>query len=282
MSARPRSGRASESPIAASGPVEAVFQRRAERARLLAGEAVAAGEPLSFAAGLYQVQGRLATAIAALHDTRRALTGRLTDDLSALIEVSSELLGFAAENGPPGLAGVAGERSREAASVLGSRLVVFWGADRATEPDYLSRALLRPYVEVLARLGVAPNRTLRTGHCPFCGAPPWIAARRSAADSDGASRFLGCGLCGGEWLFARIRCPSCSEQNPERLPFFRSDRYPAARIEACETCRRYVKSIDLTVEGMAIPEVDDLVSIGMDLWAAAQGFARIEPGLAGF
>jgi FdhE protein len=53
------------------------------------------------------------------------------------------------------------------------------------------------------------------------------------------------------------------------------------RIEACETCRRYVKSIDLTLEGRAIPEVDDLVSLGMDLWAASEGFERVEPGLAG-
>jgi FdhE protein len=53
------------------------------------------------------------------------------------------------------------------------------------------------------------------------------------------------------------------------------------RIEACDSCRHYVKSIDLTVDGRAIPEVDDLASLSMDLWAAREGFARIEPGLAG-
>jgi len=53
------------------------------------------------------------------------------------------------------------------------------------------------------------------------------------------------------------------------------------RIEACESCRHYVKSIDLTVDGHAIPEVDDLASLSMDLWAAREGFERIEPGLAG-
>ena len=71
------------------------------------------------------------------------------------------------------------------------------------------------------------------------------------------------------------------EEDPRTLPSFRSETYPAVRIEACETCRRYVKSIDLTVDARAIPEVDDLVSLGMDLWAQEQGFARIEPGLAG-
>jgi len=66
-----------------------------------------------------------------------------------------------------------------------------------------------------------------------------------------------------------------------KLPSFQSERYPATRIEACETCRRYVKSIDLTVDGRAIPEVDDVVSLSMDLWAAGEGFPRLEPGLAG-
>jgi formate dehydrogenase maturation protein FdhE len=53
------------------------------------------------------------------------------------------------------------------------------------------------------------------------------------------------------------------------------------RVEACETCHRYVKSIDLSEDARPIPEVDDLVSLSMDLWAAEQGFTRIEPGLAG-
>jgi formate dehydrogenase maturation protein FdhE len=42
-----------------------------------------------------------------------------------------------------------------------------------------------------------------------------------------------------------------------------------------------VKSIDLSQDGRLIPEVDELTSIGLDLWAAEEGFARIEPGLAG-
>ena len=79
----------------------------------------------------------------------------------------------------------------------------------------------------------------------------------------------------------RILCPACEEGDPAKLPSFQSASYPAVRIEACETCHRYVKSIDLTGDTRAIPEVDDLVSLGMDLWAANEGFARIEPGLAG-
>ena len=93
--------------------------------------------------------------------------------------------------------------------------------------------------------------------------------------------MLGCALCGGEWLFGRILCPSCSEGDPDKLPSFQNEKHKAVRIEACETCHRYVKSIDLSEDARPIPEVDDLVSLSMDLWAVEQGYTRIEPGLAG-
>jgi FdhE protein len=128
---------------------------------------------------------------------------------------------------------------------------------------------------------VAPDRVHRRGQCPFCGGLPWIAARREGSIMEGARRMLGCALCGGEWLFGRILCPACFEEDPDKLPSFQSDKHPSVRIEACETCHRYVKSLDLSEDARPIPEVDDLVSISMDLWATDQGFTRIEPGLAG-
>jgi FdhE protein len=98
---------------------------------------------------------------------------------------------------------------------------------------------------------------------------------------EGARRLLACALCGGEWPFGRVLCPACGEQDPIRLPSFSTEAHPAVRLEACETCRRYVKSLDLSEDARPIPEVDDLVSLSMDLWAENEGFVRIEPGLAG-
>jgi formate dehydrogenase accessory protein FdhE len=141
--------------------------------------------------------------------------------------------------------------------------------------------MLRPYVEFLRSVNTAPDRVHRQGQCPFCGGFPWISARRDASVMEGARRMLGCALCGGEWLFGRILCPSCFEGDPAKLPSFQNETHANVRVEACETCHRYVKSIDLSEDARPIPEVDDLVSLSMDLWAAEQGFTRIEPGLAG-
>jgi len=259
--------------------VEAAFEERAARAAHLARESASAAEPLRFASGLYRVQGRTAAAIESLH-AERPLSGSLAEDADRFAG-RVDLLRFAAEEGPPALVEDAERRRREPDSQARSRLLAWWRGERDTAEDYLSRALLRPYVEVLARLRLAPDRLHRPGHCPFCGGRPWIAVRRPDAEGEGARRLLGCSLCGGEWTLGRILCPACDEGDPAKLPSFQSPSYPAVRIEACETCRRYVKSIDLTVDGRAVPEVDDLVSLGMDLWAAREGFARIEPGLAG-
>jgi len=267
-------------PAVAEGLVETGFEERAARADLLARESATAAEPLRFASGLYRVQGRLAGAIESLH-AERPLSGRLDADADRFLDRCGFVLRFAVEHGPPVLAEKAQDREREEGARARSRLQAWWSGDHETADDYLSRALLRPYVEVLARRKLAPDRFRRPGHCPFCGGSPWIAARRPETDGEGAHRSLGCSLCGGEWPVGRILCPACDEGDPAKLPSFQSPSYPAVRIEACETCRQYVKSIDLTVDGRAIPEVDDLVSLGMDLWAASQGFARIEPGLAG-
>ena len=188
---------------------------------------------------------------------------------------------YAASSGPDALSEEAGRREGDDASTASSRLLVFWEGDRPSAEDYLSRAILRPYVELLRNLGIAPDRVHRRGKCPFCGGEPGIAVRREGSLTEGARRMLGCSLCGTEWLFERILCPSCFEEDPRKLPSFRDEAHPTIRIEACETCSRYVKSLDLSEDARPIPEVDDLVSIAMDLWAVEQGLTRIEPGLAG-
>jgi len=67
---------------------------------------------------------------------------------------------------------------------------------------------------------------------------------------------------------------------PETLAALQAE-HKNVRIEACETCRRYVKSIDLTIDARPVPAVDDLISLSMDLWATESGYTRLEPGLAG-
>jgi formate dehydrogenase maturation protein FdhE len=265
---------------AKSSKVASEFERRAARADLLARGTPAAEEPLLFAAGLYHVQGRAAGTIEIAHGDE-PLSGHLDDDADRLIDLTSSILRFAAEEGPGTLCEEARARQQDPPSTARTRLQVYWSGDLPSSEDYLSRAILRPYVETLRSVNIAPDRVHRRGQCPFCGGAPWVSARREGSLMEGARRMLVCALCGGEWLFGRILCPSCFELEPAKLPSFQNEKHRAVRVEACDTCRRYVKSIDLSEDARPIPEVDDLVSLSMDLWAVEQGYTRIEPGLAG-
>jgi FdhE protein len=209
-----------------------------------------------------------------------SVSSDLDEVAGALLANAEPLLRYATA-GPLELAQEARSRLGDDAQTARTRLLVYWSGDPEARSDYLSRALLKPWVEILASERRAPVRDRRAGSCPFCGGLPWISSRRTLPETHGAARSLVCALCAGNWEFARIRCASCGEADPEKLPVFHDPGNSAVRIEACETCKRYLKSIDLSVDARPIPEVDDLTSLALDLWAAEQGYERIEPGLAG-
>lgn len=234
-------------------------EERAARAELLAGQVEAAAEPLRFASGLFRAQASVS----------RRLT---SDDFAQAVAASRAIIDYLAERGPLTLA-------QDARLFEVDRLRAYWGG--LAEFDYLARAALSPYAQVLRERGVAPGRP--AGPCSFCGGAPWVAARRGGGgpNNDGSARSLLCAFCAQEWQVSRIRCPACGEEDPTKLPQYAAPEHKHARIEACETCRAYVKSVDTTADARLVPEVDDLASISLDLWAGEQGFERIEPGLAG-
>ncbi len=258
----------------------AEFERRAARAELLAPSADAARELLEFTASLSRAQSTVVLTLEEAH-ARQPFSGRFSEDSDRVVALATAILQVAVAGGPALLADSARTRLADDPATAAARLQTFWNGDITASDDYLSRALLRPYVEVLRSASIIPDRMHRQGYCPFCGGAPLISSRREMADSNAATRVLHCSLCGGEWNVARVSCPSCGEGDSEKLPLFSSEAHPSVRIEACETCSRYVKSLDLTRDARLIPEVDDLVSIAMDLWAAGQGYQRIEPGAAG-
>jgi formate dehydrogenase maturation protein FdhE len=258
------------------GSVAETFERRAARATVLA-EASINTAALGFAAGLYRAQAQVAVALA-----RRAaeLTGSIEDDLGAFRPALDAVVHYAGEAGPPGLRAEASAYMTQGMV----RLIAWWRGSRSGHADYLARAVLRPYAETLIARGVAPEPMAApapAAGCPRCGGPAWIGWRRAGSGDEAAQRFLGCGVCGSERQLGRIACAACGETAPDKLAVFQTERHPMVRIEACDTCQRYIKSIDLTVDGRAIPEIDDLCSLSMDLWATEQGYERLEPSLAG-
>jgi FdhE protein len=89
-----------------------------------------------------------------------------------------------------------------------------------------------------------------------------------------AKRSLICSFCRTEWDYLRIACPACDERREEKLCVYPSAKFQAVRVEACDTCKAYIKTVDLTPNGLAIPEVDELAAIPLTLWAEENGYQK--------
>jgi FdhE protein len=144
---------------------------------------------------------------------------------------------------------------------------------------FLSRAFLQPYAELrAARISRALSEST-VSLCPLCGARPLLGVLRP--EGDGGKRFLVCSFCSQEWEFRRILCAACGEEAEQKLPVFVAEKFPHIRVEACDTCRHCLRTVDLTKYGNAVPMVDDLAAIPLGLWAEEYGYQRIHPNLLG-
>jgi len=151
-------------------------------------------------------------------------------------------------------------------------------ADPEAVEAFRALVLAQADTQQASKPAAAPQHTLQAV-CPLCGEKPVAAVLRP--EGDGAKRFLLCSVCLKEWEFRRILCPNCGEEDLQKLPVFGAKEYPYIRIEACDTCKTYIKAIDMTRNGLAVPEVDELASLALDLWAVEKGYTKLQPNLFG-
>jgi formate dehydrogenase accessory protein FdhE len=143
----------------------------------------------------------------------------------------------------------------------------------------LAWIFLQPYAEYLAdhREVVIVDGTPST--CPLCGGRPAVGVMRS--EGDGAKKSLICMLCAHEWLFRRIYCPACGEEREPQMAFYSTPEIAHVRVDVCDTCHTYLKSVDLTKTGLAVAVVDELATIPLDLWAREHGYQKLQINLLG-
>ena len=76
-------------------------------------------------------------------------------------------------------------------------------------------------------------------------------------------------------------CWSCGEENKDRLPIYTATQFETVRVEACDTCHTYLKSVDLTKDGHAVPVVDEIATVALNIWAEEHGYSKLEANLLG-
>jgi len=202
-----------------------------------------------------------------------------TCELDALLPKFPEFLSAIEPAAPEPLAQSAREWRARAEDRWHELLTSHWQSlSSGSSPDALLAWLfLQPYAERLADNSAVENAA--SALCPFCSRKPVVGVLRP--EGDGAKRSLICSMCATEWSFGRILCPACGEENVDKLAIYTAEQFAHVRVEACDTCGCYVKTVDLTKNGRAVPVVDELATIPLNLWASEHCYAKVQTNILG-
>lgn len=257
------------------------WDARIQRADQLAAAGGAANELLAF-------YGKLLRAQKGVHEYLRSRrgwlpSGRLEEDLDVARAAMPDLLRAVEAAGPPALAEEARLLLRAGDDEIDLMLVEQWRTP--SDVSFFAKAFLQPYACWLAESGARPagrDWERRESLCPFCGGSPQVSfLKTSEPGAESGGRGLVCSACLTAWPFRRVVCAGCGEERPAKLGYFQSPEYEHIRIEACDTCSRYIKGVDLTRLGLAVPLVDEVAAAALDVWAREHGYMKIELNLLG-
>lgn len=246
----------------------ASFDERISRAAELSKIFPAAADLLSFYQQLAQFQKPIYAELSSKRET----------DISALLPCFPALLKLVRRSGPEPLADYGNQHLRTVEAQQELLRACWEHGDCDEAGQFYARVLLQPYAEHLASRGQI-DFSAATPICPFCSAHPVVGVLRG--EGDGASRRLICSLCSTEWPFRRVICPNCGEQDKDNLPVYTAPDFTHVRVEACDTCQTYIKSVDFTKDGRAVPVVDELATVALNIWAENHGYAKLETNLLG-
>ncbi len=173
---------------------------------------------------------------------------------------------------------------------------------------YLARAAVGPVLEALGpAFGRVWDGPRDVRHCPQCGGPPQVSLLASTGeDLVAPRRYLECSRCAWRWAYPRMTCAGCGEIEARQQPIFAEEGTTEAEaagtvfrglgaapagtpasgacfrhvsIYACRSCSRYLLNVDLSRDARAVPVVDEMAAMPLDLYAREQGIAKIVPNL---
>ena len=136
--------------------------------------------------------------------------------------------------------------------------------------------LSKPYFIALRESRTLDDRTWEEGRCPVCRAQPavsWIG--------DNGRRRVSCSYCGTTGYVDRIGCPVCQVVDASKQNILTFEREEEFKINTCDLCRSYVKTVDAGMILRLTPEPADLVSLPLDIVVQEKGYARRSPNPVG-
>jgi formate dehydrogenase maturation protein FdhE len=281
--------------------IDTKWDRRVRRANELVSSYPYSEEGLTYYSRVAQFQKSVYADVqkSLAHSPKSSSERPLQDelDLFLLLPKFPLFLSLIQQIAPAPLAQTAGGLAAKGPNAWQHAIEDFWHGDlepaignevdeSAGDPDQtssLNRLLawifLQPYAEYLADHREVAVLDGTPSTCPLCGSRPIVGVLRS--EGDGAKKSLICMLCAHEWVFRRIYCPACGEEREPQMAFYSAPEMAHVRVDVCDTCHTYLKSIDLTKTGLAVPVVDELATIPLDLWAREHGYNKLQINLLG-
>lgn len=269
--------------VGAQRQVEALARSQPESGPWLALVTEALGEAARPEWGAVADRVRLADGVA----TSPLLAGATVPVERALVEGwMRRLLIMAGEAGPSGsaLGGAADAASRDGPDLLEAAIndeserlrgqATTLGVDADALGALARLAAFPPLHALQRRFGSAVAADWHAGFCPVCGAWPTLAESRGLD----RARHLRCARCGVGWAMPALRCPFCENTDHRQLGSLVPEAGgEARRIETCDRCRGYVKSV-ATLRAWAPDEIAlaDLATVDLDLAAVERDFGRPE------
>jgi formate dehydrogenase accessory protein FdhE len=262
---------------------------RIRRAKHLASVHSFASQGLHFYERITQFQkflyAEIETICGTAKKTRPSGTPRHDLDERLLLPQFAPFLSLVEQNAPASLSQSAHELRSQDVGRWRQILREFWeeGSDSpvSLEPaeELISWIFLQPYAEYLTDYTEQVSVDGTPSRCPLCAGKPQVGALRR--EGDGAKRSLICALCAHEWNYRRIVCHSCGEEDVHKLEIYTAQDFSHVRVEACVSCHHYIKTVDLTKDGHAVPVVDELATIPLNLWAVEHGYRKSQTNLLG-
>jgi formate dehydrogenase accessory protein FdhE len=262
------------------------WQQRIRRAEQLAEQHPFAAEILAFYVHIAGFQQKLSQRLQSVSVPAGQIPALLSGqpEFPELLNSFPQFLSLVEEKAPVRFAQTGRELHDSSATDWSELLNHCWSANDNDGPpdapqDFLAFAFLQPYAEFVRSRVPLHLEGYTHSLCPFCSRKPVLGILRQ--QGDGGRRSLLCGFCLTEGEFRRIVCASCGEENHAKLPVYTAESFPYIRVECCDACHTYIKSIDLTKNGLAVPLVDELASLPLDLWAQEHGYEKLHPNLFG-
>jgi len=119
------------------------------------------------------------------------------------------------------------------------------------------------------------SETWLKGDCPLCGSLPSLSLLKEEV----GKRYLFCSYCGYQWRIDRLLCPFCNNTEQEFLKYFCGEGEETYRIDLCDKCHQYIKTIDYRMLEELDPVLEDLATLHLDILASQKGYQRPIPSL---